>query len=137
MTDSISFSLDKQIEADTFPVADFTMCSLRLMNDSRWPWLILIPKKAGAEELFDLSPSQQEQVMREASQAGEKLKALTSCTKINTAMIGNMVRQLHIHVIARAQGDANWPGPVWGFGEREPYASPHAQALIAHLRGIL
>ena len=75
--------------------------------------------------------------MREASLVGEKLQAMTSCTKINIAMIGNMVRQLHIHVIARVEGDANWPGPVWGFGEATPYEDAHAAALIAHLRNIL
>ncbi len=75
--------------------------------------------------------------MREASLAGEKLKSLTSCSKINIAMIGNIVRQLHIHVVARVDGDANWPGPVWGFVQREEYAPDHARGLIAHMKGIL
>ena len=131
------FQLDPQLAADTFAVTEFDVCTVRLMNDSRWPWLILVPKKAGVEELHDLSPSLQEEAMREAATAGAKLKAMTSCTKINTAMIGNMVRQLHIHVIARVEGDANWPGPVWGYGTREMYAPQHGEALAAHLRGIL
>ena len=132
-----TFQLDPRLEADTFSVTDFEVCTCRLMNDNRWPWLILVPRKAGAEELFDLSPSQQEAAMREASQAGEKLKSLTSCSKINIAMIGNIVRQLHIHVVARMDGDANWPAPVWGFGQREGYSPEHARGLIAHLKGIL
>jgi len=137
MSNELPFQLDPQIEADTFAVTELSVCTVRLMNDSRWPWLILVPKKAGIEELHELSPSLQEEAMREAATAGEKLKAMTSCTKINTAMIGNMVRQLHIHVIARVDGDTNWPGPVWGFGEKEPYAKAHGEALAAHLRELL
>ena len=132
-----AFQLAPQIEAGSLPVTDFDLCSIRLNNDARWPWLLLMPRVSGAEELFDLTPSQQELAMREASLVGEKLQAMTSCTKINIAMIGNMVRQLHIHVIARVDGDANWPGPVWGFGEAKPYEGAHASALIAHLRNIL
>ena len=132
-----AFQLAPQIEAGSLPVADFELCTIRLNNDARWPWLLLMPRVAGAEELFDLTPSQQELAMREASLVGEKLQAMTSCTKINIAMIGNMVRQLHIHVIARVEGDANWPGPVWGYGDATPYEDAHAAALIAHLRNIL
>lgn len=131
------FILDPKLEADTFAVTDFGFSTCRLMNDSRWPWLILVPRKAGAEEFFDLSAGQQQDAMAEAALAGEKLKALTNCTKINIALIGNIVRQLHIHVIARAEGDANWPGPVWGFGEIQKYDPAHGEALVAHLRGIL
>ncbi|PCH45362.1 MAG: diadenosine tetraphosphate hydrolase [Hyphomicrobiales bacterium] len=131
------FILDPKLEADTLAVTDFTLSTCRLMNDSRWPWLILVPRKAGAEELFDLSHGQQQDAMAEAALAGEKLKALTNSTKINIALIGNIVRQLHIHVIARVEGDANWPNPVWGFGKAEKYEPAHAVALVAHLRGIL
>ena len=132
-----TFELDPQLAADTFEVTDLGVTSVRLMNDARWPWLILVPRISGVEELFDLSPSQQEEAMREASTAGQKLQAVTSCTKINIAMLGNMVRQLHIHVIARVEGDANWPGPVWGHGARQPYEQDRSRALIAHLRSVL
>ncbi len=137
MIEAGTFQLDERLEADTLVVTDFEVCTCRLMNDKRWPWLILVPRKANAEELFDLSPSQQETAMREASVAGEKLKALTSCSKINIAMIGNIVRQLHIHVVARMDGDENWPGPVWGYGQQEEYSTDHARGLIAHFKEIL
>lgn len=137
MQSEIKFRLDPRLAADTIDVCEGELCTLRLMNDARWPWLILVPRLAEAVELFDLSPSQQQQAMREAAVAGEKLKTLSGATKINIAMIGNMVRQLHIHVIARAEGDANWPGPVWGFESPQPYDKNHALALVARLRSLL
>lgn len=136
MTHSAEFTLDPRLAADTHFVADAPACRILLMDDRRWPWLILVPRKDGVEELFDLTSSQQATVMSEATEAGQKLQALSNCEKINIAAIGNIVRQLHIHVIARAQGDANWPGPVWGFGTRTLYEENHATALVARLRGL-
>ena len=108
------------------------ICSLRLMNDRRWPWLILVPRIAGACEIYDLPEADQTLIAQESAVAGRVLKRVTACEKINIAAIGNIVRQLHVHVIAREQGDANWPGPVWGYGTREQYES--ATALIAEIK---
>jgi diadenosine tetraphosphate (Ap4A) HIT family hydrolase len=115
------FILDKTLEGDSIFIADLTLCTLRLINDKRWPWLVLMPKRPDIEEVFDLSKDDQKQLHIETNQAAEKFKALTNCEKINIAMIGNVVRQLHVHIIARDDGDANWPSPVWGYGTREPY----------------
>ena len=132
-----SWQLDSRLARDTLPVFDNGGVTILLMNDRRWPWLILVPKVAGAEELHDLGPEIGLVVMDIAISAGEKLKAMTDCEKINIAAIGNMVRQLHIHVIARREGDANWPGPVWGFGVAEPYGEAEAAALVAELKDKL
>ena len=128
------FHLDPRLDADTLPVMELGLCSLRLMNDRRWPWLILVPRIAGACELHDLPDADRDQITRETIMAGRVLSQVTGCEKINTAAIGNIVRQLHVHVIARSDGDANWPGPVWGFGTREPYGHDAATVLIAAIK---
>ncbi|MFD0917049.1 HIT domain-containing protein [Pseudahrensia aquimaris] len=132
-----TWALDPRLETDSLALTSLELCDVRLANDARWPWLILVPRVANAEELFDLRPGQREAAMQEATMVGEKLKAVTSCEKINIAAIGNVVRQLHIHVAARATGDENWPRPIWGHGTAQPYEAGHGQALIAHLRSIL
>ena len=132
-----SWQLDSRLAGDTLPVFDNGGVCILLMNDRRWPWLILVPKVAGAEELHDLGPEIGPVVMDIATTTGKRLKELTDCEKINIAAIGNMVRQLHIHVIARREGDANWPGPVWGFGAAEPYGEAEAAELIAELKDKL
>lgn len=132
-----NFSLDPRLDADTLAVAQLPLSSLRLMNDSRWPWLILVPRIADACELHDLGDAEQQQLMREAALIGRVLKRATSCEKINTAAIGNILRQLHVHVISRKEGDANWPGPVWGFGMREPYEGEAANEFIATFAAAL
>ena len=130
------FTLDSRLEADSKPVLQTALCDIRLMNDSRWPWLILVPRISGASELHDLSPVAQAALWKETIKAGRILKALTDCEKINTAAIGNMVRQLHVHVIARSGGDPNWPGPVWGVAGKLPYENDDFPAkLIAAWEG--
>jgi len=116
-----NFQLDARLAADTVFIGTFSLCEIRLMNDSRWPWLVLVPMLQGAEEIHDLSPAEQAQIAKETSRVATALKAHTNCTKINTGALGNIVRQLHIHVIARNENDPNWPGPVWGYGKREEY----------------
>ena len=129
------FRLDERLENDTLEVGVTGVCRLRLMNDSRWPWLILVPMIGGASEMHDLPKQQQRQLTEEMLLCGAALKRVTNCEKINTAAIGNIVRQLHVHVVARSAGDANWPGPVWGFGARMPYAD--ASGLITKIRDEL
>lgn len=115
------FTLDSRLSADTVLIAELELCSLRLMNDARWPWLVLVPRLAGAVELHDLTPDQQALLLRETMMAGKALKAVTACEKVNTGALGNIVRQLHVHVVARNPGDPAWPGPVWGQGPRIAY----------------
>ena len=124
------FVLNKQLEADTYLVCELENCSLRLLNDARWSWLVLVPRIARAQEWHDLTKGQRIMIDDEVARVASHLKTTTGCEKINIASIGNMVRQLHIHVIARNQGDANWPGPVWGYGEREPYGQEDAASFI-------
>ena len=115
------FTLDGRLDADSEHVIWLGLCELRLMNDRRWPWLILVPQRSGFEEVHDLTPLDQAMLTFETNLVAQALKNVTGCTKINTGALGNIVRQLHVHVIARSEGDAGWPGPVWGHGLREPY----------------
>lgn len=128
------WQLDSRLREDTLAIFENGGLTILLMNDQRWPWLIVVPKVPGAEELHDLDPQIRAAVMDIAISAGEKLKTFTDCDKINVAAIGNMVRQLHIHVIARTEGDENWPAPVWGHGRAEKYDSQQADELIGKLR---
>ncbi len=131
------FSLDPRLAADSEAVARIGLCELRLMNDRRWPWVLLVPQRAGIEEIHVLTPLDQALLTFETNLVAQALKNLTGCTKINTAALGNIVRQLHVHVVARNEGDPAWPGPVWGFGRREPYGREELAAFSARLRKAL
>jgi diadenosine tetraphosphate (Ap4A) HIT family hydrolase len=131
------FKIDPRLEADSLPLGRLALCELRLMNDSRWPWLMLVPMRNGASELHDLAPADQALLWAETAMAGKALKDAASALKINTGALGNIVRQLHVHVVARSEGDPNWPGPVWGFGARQPYAAGAAGQLAARLSALL
>jgi len=131
------FELDARLEADTEPLQWLGLCELRLMNDKRWPWVVLVPQRAGIFELHDLTPLDQAMLTFETNLAAEALKRVTGCDKINTAALGNIVRQMHIHVIARSEGDENWPGTVWGHGMREPYRRTDLHGLIEKIRAAL
>jgi diadenosine tetraphosphate (Ap4A) HIT family hydrolase len=133
----LTFTLDPRLEADSLPLGRLSLCEVRLMNDSRWPWLVLVPLRGGAVELHDLPPPDAAAAFEDSLRAGAALKSATGALKINTAAIGNIVRQLHIHVVARNEGDPNWPAPVWGFGTRVPYADKEREALGGHIRALL
>lgn len=134
MSEVPGFQLDPRLEADTFPVGELELSTVRLMNDARFPWLILVPRRPDLAELIDLDGPARAQLTAEIDAASRVLKAATACEKLNVAALGNMVRQLHIHVIARVTTDAAWPGPVWGVGQRKDYAAPQAMMLVARLR---
>lgn len=127
--DMQGFALDPRLEADTRPLADLALSSLVLMNDSRWPWVILVPRRPDLVELFDLSEADRTQLVAEGNAVACALKAATDAEKINVAAIGNSVRQFHLHVVARSSGDPNWPRPVWGFQTGIPYGDDAAHAL--------
>jgi diadenosine tetraphosphate (Ap4A) HIT family hydrolase len=104
-----AFELDPRLERDTVPVLWLGLCELRLMDDSRWPWLILVPQRPGITELHDLTPLDQTMLIFEANTVSQALKRVTSCRKINAGALGNVVSQLHYHVVARNEKDPNWP----------------------------
>ncbi|MER2494209.1 HIT domain-containing protein [Catenovulum sediminis] len=117
----MSFLLDARLDADCIEVADLELSRLLLMNNRNVPWLILVPRKDNAAELTDLTLSEQHVLLDEINLITRVQQKLFSPDKINTAAIGNMVRQLHIHVIGRFKSDPVWPAPVWGNLAAEPY----------------
>jgi len=133
----MSFALDPRLAADSIAVGDFTLSQLRLMDDARFPWLILVPRIAGARELIDLDEGDRTSLLGEVTVVGRMLEALIAPDKLNVAALGNVVSQLHVHVVARYANDAAWPQPVWGNGERVAYALDAREALLARLRDAL
>ena len=131
------FELDPRIEQDTEPVLWLGFCELRMMNERRWPWLILVPQRMEAVEIHDLTPLDQTMLTFEADMVSKALKQVTRCRKINIAALGNVVPQLHVHIVARNEGDPGWPGPVWGFGQREPYRREDMHQFIDAIRASL
>jgi diadenosine tetraphosphate (Ap4A) HIT family hydrolase len=127
---SPEFSLDPRLAADTLPVGDLALCSVLLLNDSRFPWLVLVPRRAGATEVTDLSEADAARLMEEIRIATRVMLELARPDKVNVAAIGNIVSQMHVHVVARFRSDPAWPGPVWGYGTRAPYPDHAAAALI-------
>ena len=127
------FELDPRLEAESEPLMCLGLCELRIMDDRRWPWLLLVPQRPGVVEIHDLTPLDQTMLTFESNTVAQALKQATGCTKINTAALGNMVRQLHVHVIARCEGDPGWPGPVWGHGLREAYEPAEMHRLTAKI----
>lgn len=115
------FELDVRLEADTEHVMWLGLCELRAMDDCRWPWLVLVPQRPDACEIHDLTPLDQAMLTFETNMVAEALKRVTGCAKINSGALGNIVRQLHVHIVARDEGDPGWPGPVWGYGSKERY----------------
>ena len=131
------FALDPRLDNDSVSIMVTGLCDLRLSRDARWPWLILVPRRAGITEIFELTPLDQVLLAFETELAAKALKEITGATKINIGALGNIVRQLHVHVIARFEGDANWTGPVWGFGRAEPYEDARRDEFTAKLREAL
>ena len=134
---SSEFTLDRRLAGDTAVVGDWTLSRVLLMNDQRFPWLVLVPRRTNAVEPFDLQPAEQELLWREVMTASRLLKAETACTKINVGALGNIVSQLHVHIVARRAGDAAWPGPVWGSGHAERFDDEALRAQVARFKLLL
>lgn len=128
------FDLHPRLAADTLPVGELALCEVRLMNDSRIPWIILVPRQDGLTEVHQLSAADQQRLIAESSLVSEALLSLSGSEKINIGALGNVVSQLHWHVVARNENDPCWPGPVWGCGQSEPWAKAEAAELISALR---
>lgn len=123
------FELDQRLQQDTLAVADLALCRLLLMNDRQYPWFILVPRCAQVRELFELSRADQEQLWQETRVLAECLHSHCCADKMNIAFLGNVVSQLHIHVVARYQQDKAWPHPVWGRHPTLAYAVEDANTL--------
>lgn len=132
----MTFTLHPQLAADCAPIGDLPLCRVLLMNDARFPWLILAPRREGMRELFDLSPGDYAAVMQEVREVACAFAALTQAHKMNIAALGNQVPQLHIHLIARFEHDAAWPSPVWG-AKPQPYAPQALAEFAAAIRARL
>jgi diadenosine tetraphosphate (Ap4A) HIT family hydrolase len=129
--------MDPRLVADTLEVAELPLCGVRLMDDARYPWLILVPRVEGAVEILDLSDADQVRLYDEVRQCARALQAQTGADKLNIAALGNVVSQLHVHVIARFRDDDAWPKPVWGVHAAVRYDDDAAAALIEALAARL
>lgn len=131
------FVLDERLKNDTCWLGDYPLCRVLLMNDSRYPWLILVPRQADISEVYQLSAPQQQTLWQETTQVAHALNTLFAADKMNIATLGNVVNQLHMHVVARMRNDAAWPAPVWGKGTAEPYSAVQIQLLRKQIGKIL
>jgi diadenosine tetraphosphate (Ap4A) HIT family hydrolase len=135
--DSKPWSLHPQLAGDTSRIGDLTLSQVRLMHDANYPWLLLVPRRAGAIEIIDLDAAEQAQLMGEIAHTSRALRAITRCDKLNVAAIGNVVPQLHVHVVARRTTDAAWPRPVWGTEPPSVYQPAALATLVAAIRSEL
>jgi len=134
---ALPYSLHPQLAADTHPVATLPLCDLRLMDDSNYPWLVLVPRIANAVEIIDLDSEQRRLLSDDIDRASHLLRDLHSPHKLNVAALGNLVPQLHVHVIARFREDPAWPAPVWGRVAAMPYTPEGLVDAIRRLTGRL
>lgn len=131
------FELDSRLEQDTVSLGDFPLCRLLLMNDRQYPWFILVPRREEVSELFQLDAADQQALWQETTSLAETLKDTFGADKMNIATLGNVVGQLHMHVIARRRDDAAWPAPVWGKLPAEPYTQEQIAAIRQKLELVL
>jgi diadenosine tetraphosphate (Ap4A) HIT family hydrolase len=133
-TDSAGWSLDPMLQKDTTAIGNLPLCRVLLIDDANYPWLLLVPRRREAVEIIDLTYLEQAQLMTEIAHASRLLKAMTECDKINVAALGNVVPQLHVHIIARSRGDAAWPRPVWNAVPPKAYDPAARETFAGELR---
>ena len=131
------WSLHPQLERDTVGLGDLPLARVLVNNDANYPWLILVPRRPDLVEVIDLDDAAQAQLMTEVTRVARALRDVTSCHKLNIAALGNMVPQLHVHVIARFRHDAAWPNPVWNVVPRRAYRRAELEMFITPLRAKL
>jgi diadenosine tetraphosphate (Ap4A) HIT family hydrolase len=131
------FTLHPQLAKDSFVVGEFTVCLLLLINDSQYPWCILVPQREAVRELYELDAATRVQVLEESCTLAATMQRLFSADKMNVAALGNVVPQLHIHHIARVHTDPAWPLPVWGKCPARPYADAERDSRLQQLRAAL
>ena len=129
----MTFALDPRLVAATLEVGDLGLSRLLLMNDSRYVWLLLVPRRAGAVEIVDLDAANRAALIEEIAAVSRWLRRRSGIDKINVGALGNIVAQLHVHIVARRIGDAAWPGPVWGVGTAQAYGEAEGRALITEI----
>jgi diadenosine tetraphosphate (Ap4A) HIT family hydrolase len=132
-----AWALHPQLAQDTAPVGDLALVRVLANRDATYPWVILVPRRAGVVEIIDLGEADRTRLMAEIAQVSEALKRLTACDKLNIAAIGNVVPQLHVHMVARRRDDPVWPRPVWGAAPPRSYAAGDLEVFIASLRTAL
>ena len=133
----MSFTLDSRLENSSLLIASIDAFQIRLVNDKRYIWLLIIPTMANITELDDLQPETQTALFQLASQLSSSIKSHFNADKMNIATIGNIVSQFHLHIVARKQIDAAWPEPVWGKGIAEPYGDEDAGAMLAQMQKLI
>ena len=133
----MAFELHPRLSADTFLVGDLILSRVLLMNDARFPWLMLVPRRPNVAEATDLPMAERSILMEEIASVSTALKTMTEAHRINIAALGNAVAQLHVHVIARFTSDPAWPAPVWGHGTREPYGPDASDTFLTAIRARL
>ena len=131
------FEMDKRLVGDTVELGDFALSRVLLMNDSRYPWLILVPRVVDASEVFDLQLEQQQELWQETQVVAHALKHAFAADKINIATLGNVVSQLHMHIVVRMQNDEAWPAPIWGLGVPQPYSESALIDMRTRLQAAL
>jgi diadenosine tetraphosphate (Ap4A) HIT family hydrolase len=131
------FTLHPTLARDTLEVARLPLCRVLLMKDRRFPWLILVPEREAIREIHELPPEDRSQLVEEIAQAGRALERLFHPAKLNVGALGNIVPQLHVHVVARFETDPAWPGPVWGSGPAVPYPEGEIEEVRERLAGAL
>ena len=129
-TAKTAFALHERLVADTRPVAELALCRVLLMNDARFPWLIMVPQRAGIREIHQLEPADRAMLIEEVARVAAALEGLVKAEKMNVAALGNQVPQLHVHVIARFAADAAWPTPVWTKPGAVPYGAAEMAGMI-------
>lgn len=130
------FEMDSRLQQDSLVLGEFPLCRLLLSKDANYPWFILVPKREGVSELFDMSQEDQAQLWKETTGLAEALKGEFAADKMNVATLGNVVSQMHMHVIVRRHGDAAWPAPVWGKVPAVEYGPGQVDAIRQRLRGL-
>jgi len=137
----MGFVLHPRLMADTAVIVDWSLSRVLLMNDKRFPWIVLVPRRPNLTELFDLDQTSRTLLTNEIARAAERLKSWASLRggtdKINVGIIGNLVPQLHVHVVSRRRGDAVWPGTVWGAGQPEHYGAAELMRVVGEIRDAL
>ena len=131
-----AFTLDPRLDGDTLAIGDLALSSVLLLDDARFPWFVLVPRVAEATEIADLSDEDAAALMGEIRIATRVMLELAKPDKVNVGALGNVVSQLHVHVVGRFRSDPAWPGPVWGHGSRSPYPPHAASALIERARTL-
>lgn len=130
------FSLDRRLKQDTIHVGDLDLCTVLLMNDCQYPWIILVPKVANISEIYQLSLAQQMTLMEESNQVLELMAKEFNANKMNVAALGNVVSQLHIHHVARFETDKAWPAPIWGSNLVQPYEKKELDQIVERLQKL-